>query len=125
MRRAIPGILGCALIVVAIPALIYLGLITRRPVPHPASYWTVDDRTIGVLITSGGGIVCGVASVDETSTEVRLRTECAEPWLSLGSTADLKLTVVTVALGTSLGQRTVIDGLGQPAVRCESEATCP
>ena len=54
MRRAV---FGCLVILVGVPALIYAGLVTRRPVAYPASYWVIDDRSIGDMLKSGGGIV--------------------------------------------------------------------
>ena len=121
MRRAL---VGCGLLIVLVPTLAYLGLVTRRPVSEPASYWVVDDRTIGVLIESPGGIECDVASTTESATDVRVRSECLEPFWSLGGTADLWRHVTTVSLTSPLAQRIVIDGTGRPATRCESETAC-
>ena len=121
MRRVV---LGCAILVIGVPLLFYAGLVTRRPVAYPASYWIVDDRSIGVMIQSGGGLTCGIASAAETLTEIRLRSECYEPWLSLGGTADLKLTVVLQQLAAPVGSRVVIDGRGTAARQCADEVAC-
>jgi hypothetical protein len=125
MRAAIGAVAVFALVALGLIALVNIGATIRRPVAVPASYWPVDDSTIEVMIGNGIGIECGVASVTESATDVRVQSECDEPWVSGGGTGALKLTVSMHALATPLGNRTVIDGQGHPAKQCPSEAACP
>lgn len=124
MRAAVVAVLVFAAIALGVIALIGFGVTVRRPVAEPASYWVIDDRTIGVVIGNGPGIECRVAGVTESATDVRVQSECDEPWISMGGAAALKLTKSTHALASPLGDRMVIDGQGHPAKQCETEAVC-
>jgi hypothetical protein len=125
VRAAIGAVIVFAVVALGVIGAIQFGAMNRRPVAVAASYWVVDDRTIGVVIGNGGGIECTVASVSESASEVRAQSECDEPWITIGGSAVLKLTVTKLTLASPLGSRTVLDGLGHPAATCKSESACP
>jgi hypothetical protein len=124
LRAASVAVLVFALVAIGAMALIQFAATSRRPVANPASYWVVDDQTIGIVIGNGIGITCRVASVTETA-EVRVQSECDEPWVSMGGSAALHLTVTRASLASPLGQRVVLDGRGVAASKCDTEAACP
>ncbi len=95
---------------------IIAGCSVRSPVV--LSYWIVDDRTLGVQAMEGPNEACAVASTLETTTEVRVRVECAKPILSAGSTGAGYLYKFVIPLAMPLADRAVIDGTGMPASRC-------
>ena len=124
MRAAFIAVCVFAAIALALIMLVNFGATVRRWVAAPASYVVIDDWTIDVVIGNGIGIDCRVASVTETSTDVRVQSECNEPWFGSGSAA-LQLTTIREVLASPLGDRTVIDGQGHPATKCGTGIGCP
>src|SRR5689334_20550711 len=71
---------GTLLLAVVLGVVWYL----NRAEPRFLSYWVVDDRTIGVQAIDGRNATCWLASVVETTAEVRVDVEC-HPQLHLGA----------------------------------------
>ncbi len=110
---------GLAIGVVMILAVVVLiAVAVSHGGPMPISYWVIDDRTLGVQVMDGPASRCGIAATDETETEVRVRVECKEPFLSTGSTAAGYLYEFVAHLQAPLADRAVLDGSGLPAEPC-------
>jgi hypothetical protein len=109
-----------AVVLIGIVAAVYLGLFTTHAVRKPVSYWVVDDHTLGVLVLDAPSIKCEVTDVDETSREIRIVANCAEPLLSTGSAGAAHRNEFQITLDGPLANRAVIDAFGHPADRCST-----
>ena len=111
-RRLVLG--GALVLAVAAGVLWYV----NRDEPQFLSYWVVDDRSIGVQAINGRNATCWLASVVETTAEVRVDVEC-HPQLHLGAgTAEGYPYEFTVQLEQPLGDRRVLDALGTESIPC-------
>ena len=81
-------------------------------------YWVFDQQSIGVLVLGGPAESCSVAKVVESPSNVQIWTECRGPLLTLGSSAVGIPFSYGVALEAELGNRVVLDGMGNPATNC-------
>jgi len=113
------GLIAMLLIGVVVGA--YLGLFTTRPVQKQVSYWAIDDRTLGVIVLDALSIKCAVSDVTETAQDVRIDANCAEPFLSTGSAGAAQRNEFQIELENPLANRSVFDGLGNPARRCSTQ----
>jgi hypothetical protein len=86
--------------------------------PGAMAYWSVDSRDLGVFVYAGPGHSCWIERTVETATQVQILGACRGPIVSLGSTANLVGYEQQVSLAAPLGDRQVIDNLGQPAMFC-------
>ncbi len=82
-------------------------------------YWVFNQQSIGVLVLGGAGESCSVAKVVESASNVQIWTECRGPFLSLGSGAAGIPFSYLVGLEEALGNRVVLDGMGNPATKCD------
>jgi hypothetical protein len=111
-RRRLLG--GALLLALALGAAWYVD----RSVPKFLSYWVIDDRSIGVQAMDGRNATCWLASVAETTAEVRVDVECNPQVLIGSSTAEGYPYDFTVPLLAPLGDRRVVDALGTESVVC-------
>jgi len=118
------GLLILAGVLVAIVAVFYLALPLRVPVERPVAYWQIDDHTLGILVGGGYQIGCSVVSVDEESDPIRIDAQCFDRLIPAPNAAMLQPYVMQVSLVDPLGERKVVDGLGDPAQVCPSQAEC-
>lgn len=98
---------------------------TAQAPAQPISYWLADGRGLGVQVIAGPRSFCGIASVDQTSSEVRVRVECREPLLTSGSSAAGYPYYFLLRLEAPLGGRRVIDGDGNPGTICTTAGCVP
>lgn len=81
-------------------------------------YWVFDQHHLGVLVLGGSSESCSVAKVAESASNVQIWTECRGPLLTLGSGAVGYPLSYQVEIELELGNRVVLDGLGNPATKC-------
>ena len=103
---------------------IILGRATDRGAAEPISYWLAGDQTLGIQVIGGHGDFCGIASVAESGTDVRIEARCVSP-IGLGSTAEGVMYNFLVRLGAPLGGRAVLDASGGAAALCGGSSCMP
>lgn len=82
------------------------------------SYWIVDPQTVGVQVLAGRHEWCSVVKSTETASEVRITAECRDSFLpKQGSAVGIPISF-HVGLAEPLGDRMILDGLGNPGIRC-------
>jgi hypothetical protein len=89
---------------------------------HPQrieTYWLVDEATLRVQVVSGPQHSCSIRNTVETTSDVRIEAECREPFIPLPSTAIGILYCFDARLQTAIGERVVIDGLGNTVPRSD------
>lgn len=91
---------------------------------QPISYWLGDGRTVGAQVIAGPRSFCGIVSVDESSSEVRIRIECRDP-LGVGSSAIGVPYGFLIQLQAPLNGRQVLDGDGNPGTLCSTAGCLP
>ena len=106
-----------------VPALVFVAALGWAQALHSTrlttiDYWVFNQQSIGVLVLGGAGESCSVAKVVESASNVQIWTECRGPFLSLGSGAAGIPFSYGVALEAELGNRVVLDGMGNPAINC-------
>ena len=109
-------------VIVAVVGLFTLALYSRREVQKPFAYWTIEERTLGIVVAEGIYIECEVVQVDEATDAVRIWAQCLEPLLPVPMAAALSLNVFRVSLQAPLAEREVIDGSGNPGTLCQKPA---
>ena len=105
--------------VAAVVCLLYLSLYLRWPVERPVAYWTIDDRSLGVLVGDSPNLGCEVPRVDETSEAVTIHAQCWEHVVPVPQMGSLQAYVMEITLQDPLGSRAVQDGTGEAGMRCE------
>ena len=109
-----------AAVVVATIALgLYLVFVHRVPEEKPLAYWPIDDRTLQVAVLDAPNRECEIAQVEESDKAVHIHAVCQRPAVHLPQTGMAQKFVLEVTLLESLGSRSVRDGLGRPADRCQ------
>lgn len=112
--------------IVAVLALVggmlFLGLQWRSPVEQHIGYWSIDDRTLGVVVLDSPNLSCAVAGVDESVDAVRIHARCNERVIPVSGTGMAQQYVFQVALQVPLAGRSVYDGTGTPAQACQKPA---
>lgn len=89
-------------------------------------YWTVDDLTLGVGVVGGSHDSCYIVETAETASEIRITAECREPFFpGFGAAAVGKTYPFEVHLSEPLGERVVLDGVGNPANPCRYPSCVP
>ena len=91
-----------------------------KGVTESIDFWTIDDRTIGVLAISGPNANCEIAHVRETPGNVQVVVVCQDHYLVIGSSAVGHPYEFVVSLRDPLASRQVLDGNGQPANPCQT-----
>ena len=107
-----------------VPALVLVAALGWAQALHSTrltsiDYWVFDQQSIGVLVLGGPTESCSVAKVVESASNVQIWTECRGPLLSLGSGAAGIPFSYQVGLEVELGNRVVLDGMGNPATKCD------
>lgn len=98
-----------------------LGYLATQPWQQPFAYWVIDETTLGVEVISGGApsYSCSIARTSEAGGQVQVFAGCREPMFG-GSGPSVGIAwEFTVQLETPLGERLVVDGLGNPARVCD------
>lgn len=117
-RNRALAVAGVVAAVVAGIAVWYVNQNVSKSLP---SYWLIDERTIGVQATDGRNATCWVMQPVETADVVRVDVQC-HPGLLIGSsTAEGYPYRFAVLLDSSLGERRVVDGLGNESQLCAPE----
>lgn len=106
-----------------VPALVIVAALGWAQALHSTrltaiDHWVFDQQSIGVLVLGGPAESCSVAKVVESPSNVQIWTECRGPLLTLGSSAVGIPFSYGVGLEAELGNRVVLDGLGNPATKC-------
>lgn len=106
---------------VGIGVLAVLWYIASQPWQKGFGYWVVDETTLGVEVISGSApsYSCSIARTSETAEQVQIFAGCREP---IGGGSGPSIGIVwefIVRLETPLGERRVVDGLGDPARVCD------
>jgi hypothetical protein len=103
-----------------VAAVLYVGLLLRRPVERPLAYWAMDDRTLGVVVLDAPDLSCEIARVDESSDAVSIHAQCSERVIAVPQTGMAQKYVLQATLQAPLGGRPVYDGSGTLAERCQA-----
>jgi hypothetical protein len=120
VKRLRPLLVVLAILAVAVGAL-YLGLRLPWPVERPLAYWSINDRTLGVVILDAPNLSCGIARVDESSDAVRIHAQCQERVIGLAGTGIAEKYLLQATLKAPLAARTVYDGSGNLAIMCQAQ----
>jgi hypothetical protein len=88
-----------------------------QPRQQGFGYWVIDETTLGVEMISGPApsYSCSIARTSETVEEVRIFAGCQEPIMGGSGPSVGIVWEFIVPLESPLGQRRVVDGLGDPA----------
>jgi hypothetical protein len=88
-----------------------------QPRQQGLGYWVVDETTLGVEVISGPApsYSCSIARTSETGEEVRIFAGCQEPIMGGAGPSVGIVWEFIVPLEAPLGERRVVDGLGNPA----------
>jgi hypothetical protein len=103
--------------------LVVLWYFVTEPRQQSFAYWVIDESTLGVEVNSGPAesYSCSIARISEAGEQVQVFAGCREPIPALGGSGP-SIGIVwefTVRLETPLGERRVVDGLGNPARVCD------
>ena len=108
-----------AVVVATIVLVLYVVLFLRVSEERPLAYWPIDDRTLQVVFLEAVNRECEIAQVDESADAVRIHARCQGPAIVLSQTGMAQKFVLEATLQAPLGSRTVLDGMGRPADRCQ------
>ena len=82
------------------------------------SYWTEDNRLLEVWVVSGPNRSCAEPDVLETDDVIKISAMCAEAVIPAPEQGSLHRHRFEVRLEQPVGNRSVVDGQGQPAEAC-------
>lgn len=107
-----------AVVVATIVLVLYVVLFLRVSEERPLAYWLIDDRTLQVVVLAAVNRECEIAQIEESADAVRIHARC-QGRVSLSETGMARKFVLEATLQAPLASRTVLDGLGKPAVKCQ------
>ncbi len=104
-----------------IGVLVVLWYFVTQPRQQPFVYWVIDEGTLGVELVSGPAesYSCSIARTSEAGEQVQIFAGCREPIMGGAGPSVGIVWEFTVRLETPLGERRVVDGLGNPARVCD------
>ncbi len=104
----------------AVAALVWGAFTVTKGVTESIDYWTIDDRTFGVLAISGPNANCEIAQITESPAKVQVVVVCQDHYLVVGSSAVGYPYELVVSLRDPLANRQIVDGNGRPANLCQT-----
>jgi hypothetical protein len=118
MRLSSPYLAALVAVAVVV-ALAYIGLSWRSAVERPLAYWVVDERHLEVVFLDAPDLDCGIGAVEESTEIVRIHAQCQHAVISFPASGMAQKYVFRTTLQAPLGLRSVQDGQGNGASKCQ------